>query len=314
MFKYTRGEVVKIARENDFIVNNTEKVLRLSAILNYFATTTYGKYLSLKGGTAINLFMLDLPRLSVDIDFDFSCDCSKEEMISLREVIKQDISTYMQDEGYALSDKSKFVHTLDSFVFSYNTVSNSKDVLKIEINYSDRIHVLPIINDSRLLKSGEEVGVNRLSDLELMGSKISALISRTTPRDLYDVYNLFKKGNDDLMLIKKIAIFYVVLGSDTPVNFETILNNCITTIESVNYNKLRETLIPVLHKAEKLDIEGMKSFVLITLKELFILNDKERKFIRDFNSGIFEQELLFDDLITIDLKKHPMIIWKMKTM
>ena len=35
MLKYTKREVVAIARENGFIVDNTEKVLRLSSILNH---------------------------------------------------------------------------------------------------------------------------------------------------------------------------------------------------------------------------------------------------------------------------------------
>ena len=35
MFKYTKSDVIKIARENEFIVNNTEKVLRLCSILNF---------------------------------------------------------------------------------------------------------------------------------------------------------------------------------------------------------------------------------------------------------------------------------------
>ena len=65
MFKYSKSEVIAIANKNIFIVNNTEKVLRLSSILNYLSTTSYGRYLSLKGGTAINLFLIDLPRLSV---------------------------------------------------------------------------------------------------------------------------------------------------------------------------------------------------------------------------------------------------------
>ena len=111
MFKYTKREIINIANENSFLVNNTEKVLRLSAILNYLSQSTYGEYLSLKGGTAINLFLLNLPRLSVDIDFDFSLNCTKEEMSTIREIIKKDIKDFMIDEGYSLSDKSKFIHT-----------------------------------------------------------------------------------------------------------------------------------------------------------------------------------------------------------
>ena len=312
MFKYSKSEVIAIANKNNFIVNNTEKVLRLSSILNYLSTTSYGKYLSLKGGTAINLFLIDLPRLSVDIDFDFSLNYSKDEMLLKREEIRKDIISFMQDEGYALSEKSKFVHTLDSFVFSYNTVSGSKDILKIEINYSNRLHILPIIEDNKSISLGEHVSANRLSDEELIGSKINALIVRTTPRDIYDVYNLLKKGINNIDLVKKIAIFYIILASDKPINFEKILDECLISISKIDYNKLREKLIPVLHKNEKLDIEELKTFVSNKIKNLFILTKEEKEYINKFNLGIFNQELLFNNMINIDLNNHPMIAWELK--
>ena len=83
--------------------------------------------LALKGGTAINLFLLDLSRLSVDIDLDFALPLTRDEMIKKRELIDREIRDYMADEGYFLSDKSKFVHTLDySYVYSYSTLSGGK--------------------------------------------------------------------------------------------------------------------------------------------------------------------------------------------
>jgi predicted nucleotidyltransferase component of viral defense system len=44
----------------------------LTEILKFFENDTLlGNSLALKGGTAINLTIFDLPRLSVDIDMDF---------------------------------------------------------------------------------------------------------------------------------------------------------------------------------------------------------------------------------------------------
>ena len=192
MFNYDKKDVVSIAKANDFLVNNTEKVLRLSKILNYICNIEYGKYLCLKGGTAINLFILDLPRLSVDIDFDFSFDCSKDEMIKIRERIKEDIINYMLMEEYDLANNTKYTHSLDSFVFSYNTTSASRDNLKIEINYSNRVHAIKTILQKRSITMCGDVFTYCLSFDELIGSKVNALIARTTPRDVYDTYNLLK--------------------------------------------------------------------------------------------------------------------------
>nr|WP_321305846.1 nucleotidyl transferase AbiEii/AbiGii toxin family protein [uncultured Sphaerochaeta sp.] len=40
--------------------------------------------LALKGGTAINLTIFSLPRLSVDIDLDFTNNCSRAQMMDIR--------------------------------------------------------------------------------------------------------------------------------------------------------------------------------------------------------------------------------------
>ena len=313
MFKYTAKEINKIANDNNFNKNTCEKVLRLFSILNFINNSDFRNALVLKGGTAINLFLLDLPRLSVDIDLDFNLPSERETMISYRENIDWHIRSFMENEGYHLSDKSKFVHTLDSYVYSYRTASGSNDVLKIEINYSDRVHVLKpeIKNSTNIL--GETASINVLANEELIGSKINALLTRTTHRDAYDVYNLFKSGLIDKKdLIKKIAIFYVCLGSDIPINFEEILSKALDKIQNLNYQKIKETLIPVLHKGIKFDVNEVASFVSTSIKEMFILDSNDIEFINNFNNKSFSPNILFENHDVEDVSKHPMGLWKTK--
>ena len=287
--------------------------MRLFSVLNFINNSDFRNTLALKGGTAINLFLLDLPRLSVDIDLDFNLPLEKEAMISYRENIKWHIRSFMENEGYHLSDKSKFVHTLDSYVYSYQTTSGSNDVLKIEINYSDRVHVLKteIKNSTNIL--GEIASINVLTNEELIGSKINALLTRSTPRDVYDVYNLFKSGLIDKKdLIKKIAIFYVCLGSDIPINFEEILSKALDKITNLNYQTVKETLIPVLHKGIKFDVNEVTSFVSFAIKEMFILDSNDIEFINNFNNKSFTPNILFENHDVEDVSKHPMGLWKTK--
>lgn len=69
-----------MAKEQGFIRDNLEKVMRLIEILGHFHNSPLlSKTLVLKGGTAINLTVFKLPRLSVDIDLDFSINCSRED-------------------------------------------------------------------------------------------------------------------------------------------------------------------------------------------------------------------------------------------
>lgn len=102
--------------------------------------------LALKGGTAINLLIFELPRLSVDIDLDFTKACSKEEMLQIRERINKELVNYLNSQGYNLSPATRNPHSLDSWVFYYQNAANNKDNIKIEINYSMRNHILPLVN------------------------------------------------------------------------------------------------------------------------------------------------------------------------
>lgn len=71
MPQYNRRELDARAREYGFNRDTFEKVLRLRTILEFLNTHEYMcEHLLLKGGTAINLTVFNLPRLSVDIDLD----------------------------------------------------------------------------------------------------------------------------------------------------------------------------------------------------------------------------------------------------
>ena len=70
--------------------------------------------LVLKGGTAINLTVFQMPRLSVDIDLAFAKNCCRDEKIENRKIINREILSYMSNNGYSLKPGSKSPHTLDS--------------------------------------------------------------------------------------------------------------------------------------------------------------------------------------------------------
>jgi predicted nucleotidyltransferase component of viral defense system len=102
-----------IASEEGFVRDTLEKVYRLVEILRYINSNPYMRdCLALKGGTAINLTVFNLPRLSVDIDLDYSKNANREDMYHDREVISEDIEKYMISEGYQKSLKSKSRHLL----------------------------------------------------------------------------------------------------------------------------------------------------------------------------------------------------------
>ena len=108
MNSYNKQALDIIAKEQGFIRDNLEKVMRLVEILNYFHDSPLlSKSLVLKGGTAINLTVFQLPRLSVDIDLDFTVDCNRESMLSIRQEVNNEILRYMESDGYHLAPGSK---------------------------------------------------------------------------------------------------------------------------------------------------------------------------------------------------------------
>lgn len=315
MYSYSKSFIEKIAAETGFIRDNLEKVFRLFDILQFLnSNANTSDHLLLKGGTAINLTVFNMPRLSVDIDLDFCKECSREEMMDLRAVINEDILMFMFSQGYALSPNTKNPHSLDSWVFYFQNAGGNKDNLKIEINYSMRNHVLPIIKQNvevNFLPKTKELAT--LSIIELFGSKIKALIERTAARDLYDVnnmiiYNVIKPEQQDLL--RKTVLFYLVVGSakkmTIPFNFDGI--------DNLKYNKIRATLIPVLKKSEHFEFEAAKSTVKEYLSSLMTLTESEELFVESFYNGVYQPDLLFDnDDIINRIKEHPMAIWKVKS-
>ena len=57
----------------------------------------------------------------------------------------------------------------------------------------------------------------RSAKVELFASKIVALLSRTDPRDLYDIHNMIKQSvfsDEEKELLKKCVVFYRVLNDN----------------------------------------------------------------------------------------------------
>ncbi|GHT83977.1 hypothetical protein FACS18947_0690 [Bacteroidia bacterium] len=76
---YDKNVLARKAQELGFNRDAYEKMSRLTEILRFIGNDSeLDALLALKGGTAINLTVFNLPRLSVDIDMDFSENLPRE--------------------------------------------------------------------------------------------------------------------------------------------------------------------------------------------------------------------------------------------
>ena len=108
------------AKKYGFKRDTFEKVVRLRRILEFINNNEFlCNHLWLKGGTAINLTVFNLPRLSVDIDLDYNPNDTKTDMEETRSEIRDILMDYMVSEDYLLAEDSRFMHSLDGFHFQY---------------------------------------------------------------------------------------------------------------------------------------------------------------------------------------------------
>ena len=311
MNSFDKQQLDASAREYGFIRDNFEKVLRLVRILMDFGKNPLLKqYLVLKGGTAINLLIFDMPRLSVDIDFDFAENLPKEAMLEKRIAINDEIQRYMFSQGYTFNPASKNPMSLDSWAFDYINAGGNKDNIKIEINYSMRCHIYAPVMKACKAEFTPKIRVKCLDPVELFGCKIKALLERNAARDLYDVYQMILKKAvvpsryDDL---RKVILFYLAVGGSTPPKTTFSYD----AIKSINYPKIRAQLKPVLRKGDNFDFEKAKSVVIEFLEHLMDLSASEKTFIEKFNAKGFAPGFLFEDEdVVARLLDHPMALWK----
>ena len=305
MPQYNRRELDAKSREYGFNRDTFEKVLRLR-------TQEYmRKHLLLKGGTAINLTVFNLPRLSVDIDLDFVPNLTREETMDERERLTDILKGYMSEQSYTLSGASRFSHSLDAFHYNYVNAAGNKDMIKIEINYSLRTHVLP--SEDRVFVTdafGEAIKVRTVAAMEIFAAKTNALISRAAARDLYDFCNMADmklfSGEEDMF--RKCIIFYATISAkEVNKKFDT------SAIDSLVFSKIKSDLLPVLAVRKKFDLEGKKQQAKEYIASLMKPTEAEMDYMESFIAKEYKPELLFEDAEIIErLRNHPMALWKCK--
>ena len=153
MRAYNRIELEKVARETGFIRDNLEKVIRLSNILEFLVSddNLKGKVV-LKGGTAINLTVFDMPRLSVDIDLDYCCNSDKDTMMADRAALipvlkKTEKFDFEEAKANVISFLSNFLILGDAetnFIDSFNQGEYKPELLFEDGEVIERIKEHPM--------------------------------------------------------------------------------------------------------------------------------------------------------------------------
>lgn len=147
---------------------------------------------AMKGGTAINLFVGDMPRLSVDIDVTYTPQQAPRDE-ALREISEElrTIRARPQEAGL----RTRRIGNKDLGETKL-IVENDATLVKIEVNAVFRGTVLAPSRRSLHPATAEcfstSVEVPTLSKDELYGSKLIAALDRKHPRDLFDILQMLQ--------------------------------------------------------------------------------------------------------------------------
>ncbi len=299
-----------VSRETDFLRDPLEKVYRLLELLGTItsAPDIEGK-LVLKGGTALQFIYLDFKRLSVDIDFNYIGSLDRDVMQEERAKISDMLSKIFKEYGYNLESNIRS-YAEEQYVLGYTNSVGNNDRIKVDINYLERLPVMPVIQK----EAKHPFDILKIKPIptfqyeEIIAQKTRALITRATPRDLYDVH-LISQGTVpfDSELYRKLTLFYLSLTSEDVREMTTEL------ITDIDDQDVKRHLAPMLRRRDyTINLDKLKGSCLKLVEPILTLTDDEIKFFGKFyGKKVFEQKLLFGDVkLDFDLSTHPGVQWR----
>ena len=149
---------------------------------------------AMKGGTAINLFVQDMPRLSVDIDVVYlPWQTPRDEAL---QAINQELAA-IATRVTPLGLQTRLI-SAKNLGDTKLIVENETSQVKVEVNVVFRGNVLPVerrtLSDNTSNLFSVEFELPMLAPDELYASKLVAALDRQHPRDLFDVWRLYESG------------------------------------------------------------------------------------------------------------------------
>ena len=142
--KFSSSEIMPVAESTGFRAEMVEKVLHLLNLLDALNSHPFlkGKWV-LKGGTALNMFMLDLPRLSVDIDLNYIGTLDREGMLMDRPKLEQAAQAVFSREGFT-TKRVPDEHAGGKWRLSYQSFTGQSGNLEVDLNFMFRQPLLDI--------------------------------------------------------------------------------------------------------------------------------------------------------------------------
>jgi len=284
-----------------------EKVCRIGDSLTQISRIPFLlDRLSLYGGTALNLIHFrQMPRLSVDADFNYRHQGEERDWGETRRDIDDAYKQILYAQGYQPQNiRIDASYPLSRFTVSYTSHQGTRDSFKIETGYMRRIPILD--KDARM--SFRHLGSDTLHTVttpqaeEIYANKLVTLLSRATPRDLYDLSIIV--GTDvDTTKLRKCTVLESLMSLPQPLT-DVDPEKIIVGIHP------DQGLRALLRTGQVLDTDALKTTVTRYSEEIIgSLTTNEKNLIHQFYAEReFTPELLKLQDINPMIGSHPGIL------
>lgn len=273
---------------------------------------------ALKGGTALNLFIRDFPRLSVDIDLAY---LPKEP----REVALPNIRTQLSAVGQTIEQVERGVTVTypSSTSSSLRLQIKSKDCqVKLELSPVLRGCVFPVAAMEVKEKVEDIFGYAAMQVLsfdDLYAGKMCAALDRQHPRDLFDIKLLLDNEGISRKLLQTFLVY--LIGHNRPI-VELLNPSRLDIKDAFDYEFVTMSREPVLLD----ELIEVREILIRTIGNM--LEDDDKAFLLSFKAKQADWSLLgldgVDELPAVKWKqinlgkmskeKHQMAFEKLKTL
>lgn len=249
---------------------------------------------AIHGGTAINLFVKDMPRYSVDLDITYIPLKEREESLS-------DINKLLLNLKSQLERAIPGISIIHKPAIWKLQCSHDGATVKIEVNGTKRGIIGDIEEKELCSKAKREFNMScraRIVSFSLLyGGKIAAALSRQHPRDLFDYKYMDINSFDEV----KHGFILCLLGSDKPI-VESLQPNPINQSEALEnqFKGMTDT------EFNYIDYEISRKNLIKLVNES--LSEEDKEFILSFEIG----QPNWTKCCAGDLSQYPSVKWKLK--
>lgn len=255
--------------------------------------------MALKGGTAINLFHRNFPRISVDIDLCYlPLEDRPTTLINIHSILAMIKESLEKKLGLKVLESSPLNGKREAKIIA---IQKDAKVI-IEPNFILRSSLFPVQNLELSVNASKEfhksVKARCLNIADTYGGKICAALDRQHPRDLFDVKYLLE--NEGITIDIKDSFVFYLISHNRPI-YEILAPNFKDISREYNEEFLDMSQVKI-ELEDLLDIrEKLVDLIHATLTE----NDK--KFLISFISNQPDWSLVRDSKI----KEYPSVKWKL---